>query len=113
MKFCMSSSGCKTRPAKGEPARPVASLATVAERPSAMRRQANVRAVGLRPRNLCFPDAERAEIREGHNDLLRPMGEEGTVSGGVFDHSTYEEDGPVTWEALASPRRHSGLAESR
>jgi hypothetical protein len=26
------------------------------------------------------------------------------VSGGVFDHSTYEEDGPVTWEALASPR---------
>jgi len=22
----------------------------------------------------------------------------------VFDHGTYEEDGPVTWEALASPR---------
>jgi len=29
----------------------------------------------------------------------------GAVSGGVFDHSTYEEDGPVTWEALASPRQ--------
>ena len=32
------------------------------------------------------------------------MGEEGMVSGGVFDHGTHEEDGPVTWEALASPR---------
>ena len=32
------------------------------------------------------------------------MGEEGYVSGGVFDHGTYEEDGPGTWEALASPR---------
>ena len=32
------------------------------------------------------------------------MGEEWTISGGVFDHGTYEEDGPVTWEALASPR---------
>ena len=41
------------------------------------------------------------------------MGEEGGASGGVFDHSTYEEDGPVTWEALASPRRHPGVAESR
>jgi len=26
------------------------------------------------------------------------------VSGGVFDYSTHEEDGPVTWEVLASPR---------
>ena len=26
------------------------------------------------------------------------------VSGGVFDHGTHEEDGPATWEALASPR---------
>jgi hypothetical protein len=31
----------------------------------------------------------------------------------VFDHSTHEEDGPGTWEALASPRRKSGVAESR
>src|SRR5262249_4827725 len=28
----------------------------------------------------------------------------GGVSGGVFDHGTDEEDGPGTWEALASPR---------
>ena len=26
------------------------------------------------------------------------------VSGGVFDYSMHEEDGPVTWETLASPR---------
>jgi hypothetical protein len=41
MKCCLSSSGCKTRPAKGEPAQPVASLAPVPEMASAMRRQAN------------------------------------------------------------------------
>ncbi len=41
------------------------------------------------------------------------LGEEGVVSGGVFDHGTHEEDGPVTWEALASPRRNPGCAESR
>ena len=45
---------------------------------------------------------------EGNNSPLRELfwGKEGVVSGGVFDHSTYEEDGLVTWEALASPRRH-------
>ena len=41
------------------------------------------------------------------------MGEEGDISGGVFDHSTYEEDGLATWEALAFPRRYAGVAESR
>jgi hypothetical protein len=45
------------------------------------------------------------EYIEGNNGPLRELGEEGAVSGGVFDHSTYEEDGLVTWEALASPRR--------
>jgi hypothetical protein len=40
----------------------------------------------------------------GHHGPLRELGEEGAVSGGVFDHSTYEEDGLVTGEALASPR---------
>jgi hypothetical protein len=42
---------------------------------------------------------------EGNNGPLRKLGEEGDVSGGVFDHSTHEEDGLVTWEALASPRQ--------
>jgi len=27
-------------------------------------------------------------------------GRGGDVSGGVFDHGTYEEDGPGTWEIL-------------
>ena len=27
-------------------------------------------------------------------------------SGGVLHHGTYEEDGPVTWEALAFPREN-------
>jgi hypothetical protein len=35
--------------------------------PSAMRRHANVRAGGLRPRHLCFPDAEGPGVREGTN----------------------------------------------
>ena len=44
---------------------------------------------------------------EGNNSPLRTLffgGKEGVVSGGVVDQSTHEEDGPVTWEALASPR---------
>ncbi len=35
---------------------------------------------------------------------MRSRGEEGTASGGVLHHGTLEEDGPVTWEALVSPR---------
>jgi hypothetical protein len=45
------------------------------------------------------------ECIEGNNGPLRVLGEEGAVSGGVYDQSTYEEDGLVPWEALASPRR--------
>jgi hypothetical protein len=33
------------------------------------------------------------------------VSEERHVSGGVFDHGTYAENGPGTWEALASPRQ--------
>jgi len=29
-----------------------------------------------------------------------------TVSGGVYDHGTQEEDGPVTWEVHVSPREY-------
>jgi len=36
-----------------------------------MRRQANVRAVGLRPRNLCFPEAERAAFHRRPPQPLR------------------------------------------
>ena len=58
------------------------------------------------PKPITFPDAEGPVLPEGNNHPRREFfwGEEGMVSGGVFDHGTYEEDGPVTWEALASPR---------
>ena len=56
------------------------------------------------PKPIAFPDAQGAELLEGNNGLSVRVGEEGHVSGGVFDHGTHEEDGPGTWEALASPR---------
>ena len=89
------------------PPEPVARLAPVVETRPAMRRQTHVRAMGhAAPKPLVFPDAEGPVVLEGNNIPLRKRlwGEEGSVSGGVFDHGTYEEDGPVTWEALASPR---------
>jgi hypothetical protein len=59
-----------------------------------------------------------AEFPEGDDglsvDLLEEgLGRGGVVSGGVFDHGAYEEDGPGTWEVLAAPRKKSGVAESR
>ena len=74
---------------------------------SAMRRRANVWAMGhAAPKPIVFPEAEGPVLPEGHNTPLHTylLGKEGGVSGGVFDHGTYEEDGPVTWEALAFPR---------
>ena len=82
---------------------------------SAMRRQANVWAMGhAAPKPITFPDAQGPVLPEGNTNPLQVfVGEEGVVSGGVFDHGMYEEDGPVTWEALASPRPIPGRAESR
>jgi len=65
------------RPAGAKPARPrvsppkpVASLATVPEMASAMRRYANVRAMGhAAPKPITFPDAQGAELLEGNNGL--------------------------------------------
>src|SRR5215831_16045536 len=92
------------RPAGAKPARPrvsppgpVASLATVPERASAMRRYANVRAMGhAAPKPIIFPEAEGPVLPEGNNTPLHTCrrGEEGGVSGGVFDHGTDEEAGP-------------------
>jgi hypothetical protein len=88
------------------PPEPVASLAPFLETRAAMRRQAHVGAMGRRPRNLCVPDAEGPGVPEGNKNPRRgSVGRGGVVSGGVFDHGTHDEDGPVTWEALASPRR--------
>ena len=72
-----------------------------------MRRRANMWAMGhAAPKPIVFPEAEGPVLPEGNNTSLHTcrLGEERGVSGGVFDHGTYEEDGPVTWEALASPR---------
>ena len=72
-----------------------------------MRRYANVRAMGhAAPKPIIFPEAEGPVFPEGNNTPVHMcrLGEEGGVSGGVFDHGTYEEDGPGTWEALASPQ---------
>ena len=55
MKPCLSSSGCETRPAKGEPARPVASLAPETVTDSAKRRHASEWAVDhAATKGICF-----------------------------------------------------------
>jgi hypothetical protein len=106
MKFCLSSSGCESRPAKGEPARagskPGAALGNKTGDAEACER------VGHRiaaPKRIFFPDAETAAVERRPQPSFALWGDVGRVSGGVFDYSTHEEDGPVTWEALASPRR--------
>jgi hypothetical protein len=60
-----------------------------------------------------IPDAEGSQAPEGDDVLSMWMGEGRIVSGGVFDHGTQEEDGPVTREALVSPRKEAGDAERR
>ena len=65
------------RPAGANPARlrvsppePVASLAPASEMASAMRRQANVRAMGhAAPKPIIFPEAEGPVLPEGNNTL--------------------------------------------
>jgi hypothetical protein len=105
--FVCRPAGAKPVRPRVSPPEPVGSLATIPEMWSAMRRRANMGAMGhAAPKPIVFPEAEGPDVPEGNHTPLhrcRP-GEEGGVSGGVFDHGTYEEDGPVTWEALASPR---------
>jgi hypothetical protein len=105
MKLRLSSSGCETRPARGEPARagsePGAGLGNGAGEAEARER---VGRGGCGLEIYLIPDAQGSELPEGDDGLSVSMGEEGIVSGGVFDHGTHEEDGPVTREVLASPR---------
>jgi hypothetical protein len=99
MKLRLSSNGCKPRPAKGEPAR-------AGSKPGAESRDGIGEAEACEragrgtaaPKPIVFPDAEGPVFPEGNNHPLREfsLGKERMVSGGVFDHSTYEEDGPVT-----------------
>jgi hypothetical protein len=52
---------------------------------------------------------------DGRPQCARPAGwcEAEFGLGGVLGHGTHEEDGPVTWEALISPRSSLGEAERR
>jgi hypothetical protein len=45
------------------------------------------------PKPIVFPEAEGPVLSEGNNTPLHTgrLGEEEGVSGGVFDHGTYEE----------------------
>ena len=74
--------------------------------PPAMRRPATGWAMGqAAPQPLTFPEAQGPVFPEGNNQPRQALlGEEGVVSGGVCDQGTDEEDGPVPWEGLASPR---------
>ena len=105
MKLGVSSSRCESCPAKGEPARagsqPCAGRGDTAGDAEADERAGRGTAAP-KPRSFRMPRV--LDALEGNNAPLRQTGEEGNVSGGVFDQSTHEEDGPVTWEALASPR---------
>ena len=82
MKFGLSSSGCEPRPAKGEPAQPVANLATDAATRPSMRRYASEWAVGnaatktitfRQPRVLDYPKAMEASSQQGERGL-KPAG---------------------------------------
>jgi hypothetical protein len=84
MEFGLPSSGCKTRPAKGQPAQLVASLATEAETPAAMRRCAKVRAVGkAATKSIFIPGVEGVALLEDDGDLTRYRARAGRTRRGV------------------------------
>ena len=112
MKFGLSSSGCEPRPAKGEPAQPVVSLATDAVTRPAMRRRAKVWAVGEAATKTKTFWVPRASICLKARAVSRESGR-GAAPSGVYDHGTQQEDGPGTWEAHVPPRQSSGATETR
>jgi transposase-like protein len=87
--FVYRPAGANPARLRGSPPEPGASLAPSPARGWAMRRQANVRAVGRRPRHLeSFRRPSGLSFSEGHNHPCgRRRGEEGRVSGGGGDHS--------------------------
>lgn len=116
MKLRSSSSGCKSRPARGEPAQ-VGS--EPGDGPGNAIGEAEAREhVG---RGICshenygVPGAQGVVLPEGKSGLrARGKAGEGRLApGGVFDHGTPEEDGPGPWEALVAPWEGSGVTETR
>ena len=87
MKLCLPSNGCETRPVKGDPPTPVASLAASAVTKTPMRRHASEWAVGLTatkersfwvPRALCSLKALAVSTRWASRDA-HPAGSEPTA----------------------------------
>ena len=84
MKFGSPSSGCESRAAKGEPAQPVASLATKAATPSAMRRCASMRAVGnAATKIIIIPGVEGVALLEDDGGLTRHRARAGRTRRGL------------------------------
>lgn len=84
MKFGLPSSGCESRPTKGKPAQPVASLATQAATPAAMRRCAKVRAVGnAATKSIFIPGVEGVALLEDDGGLTRYRARAGRTRRGL------------------------------
>ena len=107
MQRCVSASRCASCPAKGEPTRPVARLATVAERPSAMRRQAHGWAMGYAaPQPLTCPDAQGPDVPEGHKGFAVVWARRGPYPAGCSTRARTQRTAP-------SPGRPSPRLDTR
>lgn len=109
----MLSSGSQSRPANAEPSQPVANLATAPVTESAMRRGASNRAARVSPENFGSSVVPRASLGLKAAALPTDTGQGREAPGGVVGCGTVEQDGPVTWETLVSPRGNTGDVGSR
>lgn len=109
MKFGRLSSGFKSRLAKAEPGRPVASLAVVAAMCRLMRRCANFWARGnAAPKSVYSRLAESFQMLEG-SSVATEMGEGAARLAECTTLAWNTEDSPVTWEIPVSPGECNGL----
>src|SRR5262245_11650456 len=97
MKLCSSSSGCKTRPAKGEPAQagsePGDDLRNGVGEAEARERVGHGHAA---PKPIAFPEAQGAELPEGHNDPCEHWARRGTSAAQAFRQ--------VVWQVVAEKK---------
>jgi hypothetical protein len=109
MKFGRLSSGFKSRLAKAEPGRPVASLAAVAVRWRLTRRYANFWARGnAAPKSVCTRLAQGFQLLEG-SSVATEMGEGAARLAECTTLARNTEDSPVTWESPVTPRDRNGM----
>jgi hypothetical protein len=102
LEILVPSSWRLTSPIKAEPGRSVASLATASVTTSAMRRHASAWAVQFSLENV-LPVVHGVNKPEDRITVV-VTGQDDSDTGGVAEHGTSADDGPVTWEALISPR---------